>query len=82
MPGKPFLVFCVDHSPLEGESQKPSRQAKADAVGGPNRDAKASNWKHPSGTRPLTPPLPLGANHRQLTTSAFSSSPPSRPSAP
>ena len=22
------------HSPLEGESQKPSRQAKADAVGG------------------------------------------------
>ena len=23
------------HSPLEGESQKPSRQAKADAVGGP-----------------------------------------------
>ena len=23
-----------DHSPLEGESQKPSRQAKADAVGG------------------------------------------------
>ena len=24
-----------NHSPLEGESQKPSRQAKADAVGGP-----------------------------------------------
>ena len=23
-----------NHSPLEGESQKPSRQAKADAVGG------------------------------------------------
>ena len=25
------------HSPLEGESQKPSRQAKADAVGGANQ---------------------------------------------
>ena len=24
----------ANHSPLEGESQKPSRQAKADAVGG------------------------------------------------
>ena len=38
-----FPVQCVNdvpslhrgnHSPLEGESQKPSRQAKADAVGG------------------------------------------------
>ena len=31
------------HSPLEGESQKPSRQAKADAVGGrtPSRKAAA-----------------------------------------
>ena len=28
------------HSPLEGESQKPSRQAKADAVGGGRRPAK------------------------------------------
>ena len=28
------------HSPLEGESQKPSRQAKADAVGGGNRAAR------------------------------------------
>ena len=28
------------HSPLEGESQKPSRQAKADAVGGGRRAAK------------------------------------------
>ena len=26
-----------NHSPLEGESQKPSRQAKADAVGGGRR---------------------------------------------
>ena len=29
-----------DHSPLEGESQKPSRQAKADAVGGGRRAAR------------------------------------------
>ena len=28
-----------NHSPLEGESQKPSRQAMADAVGGGKRDA-------------------------------------------
>ena len=30
----------ADHSPLEGESQKPSRQAKADAVGGSSRPAE------------------------------------------
>ena len=44
-----FPVQCVNdipgsyrgyHSPLEGESQKPSRQAKADAVGG------ATNSRH------------------------------------
>ena len=29
-----FRFVPPDHSPLEGESQKPSRQAKADAVGG------------------------------------------------
>ena len=28
-----------NHSPLEGESQKPSRQAPADAVGGNSIDA-------------------------------------------
>ena len=28
------LMQASYHSPLEGESQKPSRQAKADAVGG------------------------------------------------
>ncbi len=28
-----------NHSPLEGESQKPSRMAKADAVGGNRRAA-------------------------------------------
>ena len=33
-----------NHSPLEGESQKPSRQAKADAVGGqtPTRQRRAA----------------------------------------
>ena len=30
------------HSPLEGESQKPSRQAKADAVGGGRRRRQAA----------------------------------------
>ena len=33
--GRPRSQEMPDHSPLEGESQKPSRQAKADAVGGP-----------------------------------------------
>ena len=33
--GSPTLPGrAANHSPLEGESQKPSRQAKADAVGG------------------------------------------------
>ena len=32
--GTPALPGDANHSPLEGESQKPSRQAKADAVGG------------------------------------------------
>ena len=32
--------MASNHSPLEGESQKPSRQAKADAVGGGKRAAK------------------------------------------
>ena len=31
------LMQASYHSPLEGESQKPSRQAKADAVGGSRR---------------------------------------------
>ena len=35
----PALPGVPDHSPLEGESQKPSRQAMADAVGGGKRDA-------------------------------------------
>ena len=36
------------HSPLEGESQKPSRQAKADAVGGGRRAAKLRPTATPS----------------------------------
>ena len=32
----------TNHSPLEGESQKPSRQAKADAVGGERPSALGS----------------------------------------
>ena len=48
-----FPVYCVkdvsglyrgNHSPLEGESQKPSRQAKADAVGGAAVEAASSSF--------------------------------------
>ena len=43
------------HSPLEGESQKPSRQAKADAVGGwtPTRQAKADSHSRDAAFAPL-----------------------------
>ena len=52
-----------NHSPLEGESQKPSRQAKADAVGGwPATSQKAD--LHPLGNSRLpasrTPALACG----------------------
>ena len=36
------LMQALYHSPLEGESQKPSRQAKADAVGGGRRPRLAA----------------------------------------
>ncbi len=36
-----------DHSPLEGESQKSSRQAKADAVGGTNRHLSLTTNHYP-----------------------------------
>ena len=36
-----------NHSPLEGESQKPSRQAKADAVGGVWRATSQKADVHP-----------------------------------
>ena len=35
--GRPRSQAMPNHSPLEGESQKPSRKAKADAVGGGGR---------------------------------------------
>ena len=38
-----------NHSPLEGESQKPSRQAKADAVGGGRRATSQKADLHPLG---------------------------------
>ena len=38
-----------NHSPLEGESQKPSRQAKADAVGGVRRPTSQKADLHPLG---------------------------------
>ena len=54
-----------NHSPLEGESQKPSRQAKADAVGGvwPATSQKAD--VHPLGISRLpasrAPSTPCGS---------------------
>ena len=42
-----------NHSPLEGESQKPSRQAKADAVGGGRRAASQKADVHPLGNSRL-----------------------------
>ena len=41
-----FPVCAANHSPLEGESQKPSRQAKADAVGGESRTARLQRGIH------------------------------------
>ena len=42
-----------NHSPLEGESQKPSRQAKADAVGGVWRATSQKADVHPLGNSRL-----------------------------
>ena len=42
-----------NHSPLEGESQKPSRQAKADAVGGERRATSQKADAHPLGNSRL-----------------------------
>ena len=41
-----------NHSPLEGESQKPSRQAKADAVGGWRATSQKADL-HPLGNSRL-----------------------------
>ena len=45
------------HSPLEGESQKPSRQAKADAVGGGRRATSQKVDLHPLGNSHLSASL-------------------------
>ena len=49
-----------NHSPLEGESQKPSRQAKADAVGGERRELlrmpTCTLWETPVCPRAGRPP--------------------------
>ena len=54
-----------NHSPLEGESQKPSRQAKADAVGGVWRATSQKADLHPLGNSRLpashAPALPRGS---------------------
>ena len=53
-----------NHSPLEGESQKPSRQAKADAVGGWRATSQKAHV-HPLGNSRLpasrAPALPRGS---------------------
>ena len=54
-----------NHSPLGGESQKPSRQAKADAVGGVWRATSQKAHVHPLGNSRLpasrAPALPCGS---------------------
>ncbi len=54
-----------NHSPLGGESQKPSRQAKADAVGGGLRVTSQKADVHPLGNSRLpasrAPALPCGS---------------------
>ena len=51
-----------NHSPLEGESQKPSRQAKADAVGGGRRPTSQKADVRPLGNSRL-PASPAPAPH-------------------
>ena len=51
-----------NHSPLEGESQKPSRQAKADAVGGGRRATSQKADVRPLGNSRL-PVSPAPARH-------------------
>ena len=53
-----------NHSPLEGESQKPSRQAKADAVGGVRPATSQKADVHPLGNSRL-PASPKFLTHRQ-----------------
>ena len=55
----------ANHSPLEGESQKPSRQAKADAVGGGRRATSQKADVRPLGNSrspaSRAPALPCGS---------------------
>ena len=58
-----------NHSPLEGESQKPSRQAKADAVGGGAgrllRKPTGTLWETPVCPRAGPPPPTTGRMIRE-----------------
>ena len=58
------------HSPLEGESQKPSRQAKADAVGVWRATSQKADV-HPLGNSRLpaswAPALPCGSFESETT---------------
>ena len=65
-----------NHSPLGGESQKPSRQAKADAVGGGRRATSQKADGHPLGNsrlpragRPRSQAMPSRADVRARTLS-------------
>ena len=73
-----FPVQCVNdvpslyrgyHSPLEGESQKPSRQAKADAVGGPTNSRHLAAGSAIVTHRAPRPPPPARLRARPLADS-------------
>ena len=70
-----------NHSPLEGESQKPSRQAKADAVGGWRVTSQKADL-HPLGNSrlPASPaPAPQdGADHSRVKQVLFQADKPGR----
>ena len=67
-----------NHSPLEGESQKPSRQAKADAVGGVRRSTSQKADVRPLGNSRLpasrAPAPPTGADHSRVKQVLFQAS--------
>ena len=72
-----------NHSPLEGESQKPSRQAKADAVGGGRRATSQKAAVHPLGNSRLpasrAPATYDGADHSRVKQVLFQISGPPHP---
>ena len=58
-----------NHSPLEGESQKPSRQAKADAVGGWRATSQKADVRPLGNSRLPASPAPAphnGADHSRV----------------